>query len=85
MRNIGGIPWCVGCSRGHGSWRAKVGRGARDAIHRSRRSGGLRNLLGDFLVSFHFSFNISGLRTVRAERVPSARSDISTRGSPSEQ
>jgi len=61
MRNIGGISWCVGCSRGHGSWRAKVGRGARDTIHRSHRSGGLRNLLSDFLVLFHFSFDISGL------------------------
>ena len=45
-----------------------VDRGMRDAIHRSRgnmRSGGLRNLLGDFFVLFYFSFDISGLRTVR--------------------
>ena len=29
------------------------------------RSGGVRNFLGDFFVSFYFSFNIGGLRTIR--------------------
>ena len=65
MRNIGGVSWC---SRGHRSRRgilARVDRGARDRSHEYMRSGGLRNLLGDFFVSFHFSFDISGLRTIR--------------------